>query len=133
MKEDNTISIHITASDMEQLQTLIDFSRPSNKNDLATFDRLEEKLFLATIVDPADISADFVRLHSKVHLRGTDSDFDVLFTLVLPSNADISSHKISVLTPIGSAVIGRRAGDEVQFKISEKVKKFKIEKVLSAL
>ncbi len=123
-------SIHITASDMEQLQSLLDFARPSNKHDLVNFERLEEKLYLATIVVPEDISTDFVRMHSTVHLRETDSDIKVVFTLVFPSDADISSHKISVLAPIGSAVIGQQAGDIIHFKILDRVRRFTIEKVL---
>jgi len=133
MADDSKRSICITASDMERLQGLIDFARPTKKNDLENFERLEEKLYLGTIVDPEDISSNVVRMHSTVHLRETDSDIEVVFTLVFPSDADLSAQKISVLAPIGSAVMGQQAEDIIHFKISDRVKRFKIEKVLFEL
>lgn len=130
MADDRKRSIYITVRNMERLQGLIDFARPTNENDLENVERLEEELYRANIVEPENIPLDVVTINSKVQLRAIDSDLEIIFILVFPSDADLSEHKISILAPIGSAVIGRQTGDIIEWKAPGGIKRAKIEKML---
>ena len=131
MADDSERAIYITERDMERLQGLLNFARPSNKHDLKYFERLEEEVYRATIVKPENIPSNFVTINSKVQLREINSDVEIIFTLVFPSEADLSEHKISILAPIGSAVIGWQAGNIIEWEAPGGMKRVKVEKVVN--
>jgi regulator of nucleoside diphosphate kinase len=54
----------------------------------------------------------------------------VAYTLVFPGKADSSTGKISVLAPIGTAVLGYRVGDVVEWRVPAGSRKFRVEKLL---
>ena len=130
MAKDNMKSICITSTDMERLESLLDFVRPTNEIDLANLERLEEELCRANIVEPEDIPPNVVTINSKVWLREIDSDHEITFILVFPLEANLSEHKISILAPIGSAVIGRQTGDIIKWKSTGGIKRARIRKML---
>ncbi|WP_035872456.1 nucleoside diphosphate kinase regulator [Cucumibacter marinus] len=66
----------------------------------------------AEIVTPDRFPADAVGMGSIVSFKTTDG-FDRTFQLVYPGEADINAGKVSVLTPIGAALIGLRAGQTI--------------------
>ena len=131
MADNSKRSIYITERDMERLQGLLNFARPSNKHDLKYFERLEEEVYRATIVKPENIPSNFVTINSKVQLREINSDIEIIFTLVFPSEADLPEHKISILAPIGSAVIGWQAGNIIEWEAPGGMKRVKIAKVVN--
>jgi len=55
-----------------------------------------------------------VRIGSRVRIR--DIDGDATFRIVEPESADAVADRVSALSPLGSALLGRRAGDEVRFR-----------------
>ena len=130
MAKNNIKSICITSTDMELLVGLLDFARPTNEIDLANLERLEEELYQANIVEPKDIPLNVVTINSKVWLREIDSDHEITFILVFPLEANLSEHKISILSPIGSAVIGRQTGGIIKWKSPGGIKRAKIRKML---
>jgi regulator of nucleoside diphosphate kinase len=67
----------------------------------------------ATVAKAAAMPSDVVRMGSTVSLRGGDGPQRV--TLVYPGEADIAAGKISVLTPLGAALIGVRAGQSIRW------------------
>ncbi len=81
-------------------------------------------------VEPENIPLDVVTINSKVRLRKIDSDPGIIIILVFPSDANLSEHKISILAPIGSAVIRRQTGDSIEWKAPGGIKRAKIEKML---
>ena len=130
MAQDRKRSIIITERNMERLQGLIDITRPTNEDDQENFERLEEELYQANIVEPENIPLDVVTINSKVQLWEIDSDREIIITLVFPSDADLSEQKISILAPIGLAVIGRQTADIIEWKAPGGIKRAKIEKML---
>jgi len=130
MPYDKKRSICITSTDMERLESLLDFATPTNEIDLVNLERLEEELCQANIVEPEDIPLNIVTINSKVWLREIDSDHEIMFILVFPLEANLSEHKISILAPIGSAVIGRQTGDIIKWKAPGGIKRAKIRKLL---
>ncbi len=130
MTYDRKQFIFITERTMERLQDLIGIVHPANENDLENLERLEEELYQANIVEPENIPLDVVTINSKVQLREIGSDLEIIIILVFPSEADLSEHKISILAPIGSAIIGRQTGDIIKWKAPGGIKSAEIEKLL---
>lgn len=75
-------------------------------------EQLMTELERARVVAQAKLPRDAVRMGSTVSFSTTDG-FDRTFQLVLPGEADISMGKVSVLTPIGAALIGLREGQTI--------------------
>ncbi|WP_417580703.1 nucleoside diphosphate kinase regulator [Pelagibacterium sp.] len=78
----------------------------------AVADQLMTELDRARVVAQGKLPDDAVRMGSVVSFTTTDG-FDRTFQLVFPGEADISSGKVSVLTPIGAALIGLREGQSI--------------------
>lgn len=76
-------------------------------------DELRSELDLANIVDPKDIPPDVVTMNSTVTFKVASSDKDFSLTLVYPADVGDGVDKISVLAPVGSALLGLREGDEI--------------------
>ncbi|MEE4362637.1 MAG: transcription elongation factor GreA [Desulfotignum sp.] len=70
------------------------------------------KLGVAKIIDPESVPKDIVRFASRVLLENLDSEEQIEYMIVGPDEADIKEGKISVSSPLGSALIGKRPGDE---------------------
>jgi regulator of nucleoside diphosphate kinase len=86
--------------------------RPRPRAGRSDSDWLLRELERARVVPDAKVPKDVVRMHSAVVFRTEDGNQRVV-DLVFPKEADIDSHKISVLTPIGAALIGLRAGKSI--------------------
>ncbi len=73
---------------------------------------LSYKLGNAKIIDPATVPKDTVRFASKVRLENLDSEERMEYMIVGPDEADIKQGKISVSSPLGSALLGKKPGEE---------------------
>jgi regulator of nucleoside diphosphate kinase len=75
---------------------------------------LEAELLRAEVVDPKQVPPTVVTMNSTVRFRvGPEEDFQL--TLVYPRDADGSANRISVLAPVGSALLGLSQGDEMEW------------------
>lgn len=74
---------------------------------------LEEEIARARIVEPALVPSTVVTMNSSVRFMVTSSDSTFSLTLVYPGDADSSNHTISILAPVGSALLGLNEGDEI--------------------
>lgn len=74
---------------------------------------LEYKLASADIIDPEKISRDRAVFASRVLLENIDTGENVEYLLVGPEESDISLGKISVSSPLGQAIVGKKTGDEI--------------------
>ena len=83
----------------------------------------------AIIVNKLAFPNHTIRLGSKVTLFVTGTKTKSRFTIVLPEEADLSERKISVLSPIGAALIGFRETEDLEMKVPAGIKKFKIMEV----
>jgi regulator of nucleoside diphosphate kinase len=132
--EDNQIMgqrrIVITQDDMARLKELVRQGRKASRRDQDHLAELDQELDRAEIINAADLSPDVVTMHSTVRVRDLDSDRSVVYTLVFPVDADIEKKRISVLAPIGTALIGYRAGDHVEWRTPGGTKRLQIEEVL---
>ncbi len=67
---------------------------------------------MAKVIDPESVPRDVVRFASRVLVENLDSEEETEYLIVGPDEADIKQGKISMTSPLGSALIGKRPGDE---------------------
>jgi regulator of nucleoside diphosphate kinase len=87
---------------------------------------LETELKKATLVEKETLPEDVVRLNSTVTVKDEKANKIMEVTLVTPGKADISQRRISILSPIGAALIGFRKGMKVVWKVPAGLKTFRI-------
>lgn len=78
-------------------------------------DDLEAELTRAEIVDPKDVPPTVVTMNSTVRFEVVSSAEEFCLTLVYPKDIDASGEKISVLAPVGGALLGLSQGDEIEW------------------
>lgn len=123
----NKREIYITKRDMERLQALIDIG---GRKDAAYLERLEEELERAKVVDSRDIPNDVVTMNSSVLVKDLVTNEEKTFVLVFPGMANMTENAISILAPVGTALIGYREGDVVDWEVPAGTKRIQIIKVV---
>jgi regulator of nucleoside diphosphate kinase len=84
----------------------------------------------AKIVSSSDIPKDVITMNSQVCLVDQSTQKEEVFTLVFPQDADISQGRISVLAPIGTAMLGYRVGQVFQWKVPVGERTLKVKEIL---
>lgn len=120
--------IYITEADKTKLQELIDDLIKSDTDNKNYVKDLDNELNRAVIVKKNKIPVDVITMNSKINLV-IDSDEEEV-TLVYPNEIDIAENKISVLSPIGTAILGYREGDIIDWKVPNGVIKILVKKIL---
>jgi len=122
--------IYITSEDHQKLVEIMNEEiKRTLENQRYAQDLLKE-LEKCEIVDPEEISDKVITMNSKVSFRFSDSDKTLVYTLVFPQEADISKGKISILSPIGTALIGYQEGDVIKWSVPSGEKQIKVEKII---
>lgn len=124
--------IYITEYDLNRLMELLEVGlmfRGGTKES-QHLDSLKEELNRAHIVQPTDIPSDVVTMNSRVRLRDMRKEDELVYTLVFPRDADTVKGRISILAPVGTAILGYRVGDIVEWQVPAGKRNFKIEEVL---
>ncbi len=122
--------ITLTRRDHERLKALVEVDPNPSDPDREVLQDLRTELDRALIVESKKVGADIVTMNSRVRIQDLDTGEEKEYTLVYPLAADISQGKISILVPLGTALIGYRTGDVVEWKVPGGIRKFKIKKVL---
>jgi regulator of nucleoside diphosphate kinase len=91
---------------------------------------LEEELAQAEVVNPEDIPQDVITMRSKVRLKDLKSGQIVMYSLVFPSEANSNEGQISVLAPIGTALLGNRSGDVVESRVPSGLRRLKVKEIV---
>ena len=122
-------SIVVTETDMRKLQALIDAFRLNGKRDQNHLDELEEELSRAHILRPDRVPTNVVTMNSRVRVTDLDTGKKLVYQVVFPRDADVSKNKISVLAPIGTALLGYEAGSEIEWVVPGGTRRFRIDAV----
>jgi len=126
----NNKRIYITKADIKKLRNLIAGIKVSGSKSIANLDALETEMNRAKVVDPKMIPEKVVTMNSKVRLRDMVSGEELTYTIVYPSEASMECNKISILAPIGTALLGYSVGDTVEWTVPSGVRRLKIQEVL---
>lgn len=123
--------IHITSVDRERLLKLIGKEREFNITLKKEYlKNLEQELENAQIVISQEIPKDVITMNSKVLLKDMDTNEEMTYTLVYPSEANLIEDKISILAPVGTAILGYREGDTIEWKVPDGIVNLKVESIL---
>jgi regulator of nucleoside diphosphate kinase len=121
--------IFITETDYEKLRRLI-AGRRSGGADAEHLNELEQELERAEVLaDNETIPPDVVTMNSEVRLMDLDSGDTKVYKLVFPSQAR-TENAVSVLAPIGTAILGYRVGSVIEWRVPKGVRRLKILEVL---
>lgn len=91
---------------------------------------LRGELDIARIVDPSEVPSDVVTMNSTVRLKDMKTKEVETYTLVYPDDANIAEGKLSILAPLGTALIGYRVGDTIRWKIPSGVGRWRVEELV---
>jgi regulator of nucleoside diphosphate kinase len=122
--------IFITEFDMRRLRALFDAEQgfiQRGRNDLKS---LEAELDRARIVPPQEVPGDVITMNSTVRLVDLDNGEEMTYTLVFPNDADVEQDRISVLAPIGTAMLGYRVGDTFEWQVPEGMRRLRVKEIL---
>ena len=120
-------TIYVTSQDRQRLQFVQAMTESNDRGDLAD---LVDELNRAVVVPPSEIPADVVTMNSRVRLTDLDSGKTHEYTLVYPHDANYDEGKISIVAPVGAAMIGQRAGDEFEWEVPSGRRRFRVDAVL---
>jgi regulator of nucleoside diphosphate kinase len=120
--------IEITRQDLKRLRAIL-ASRSGPESDRDHLLDLQDELDQARVVSQEDIADDVIRLQSQVRVRDRETDMWSSYTIVAPAQADVSLGFISVVAPLGTALLGYREGDEVEWQMPGGVRRLEIDRV----
>lgn len=110
----------ILETDYQRLLKLIE------QNDTAAADMLDVEISRADIVKAKDFPSNVVTMDSVVTFIDLDSNEEKTISLVYPVDANVDEMKISILSPVGSALIGLRIGGKIDWPVQGKVRRLKV-------
>jgi regulator of nucleoside diphosphate kinase len=119
--------ILVTEPDMLKLADLLEEGSRWPGLDREHSAALRRTLDHARVIGAEEIDPDVVTLHSRVRVKGLDQDGDGTYTLLMPAQAWTAAGMISVLSPMGSALLGRRPGDEIEWRVSGGLRRVRVE------
>lgn len=122
-------NIYITEFDKDRLLRLIAQLEATGPSESHVND-LSAELARAQVVASEDVPAGVVTMNSKVCLQDIEASDEMTFTLVFPDDADFDEGRISVLAPVGTAILGYSEGDVIEWKMPSGVRSLRIVSVL---
>ncbi len=123
-------SIEITAFDLQRLKKLVDDSPHEKKRGIDYIAMLQSELDRARVVDSQAISSEVVTMNSTVVLHDLDNGEQETYTLVYPENANAGQGKISILAPIGTAMLGYKVGDVFEWEVPAGIRRLRVDQIL---
>jgi len=125
-------NIWINAQDRERLDALIgELEVAPDKRDLAHIAELREELERAKVIqDVKKTPPDVITMRSEVRLRNEATNATLDCRLVYPDEADAATQQISVLAPLGTAMIGERVGKSFKAHLPKGDVRFTVEELL---
>jgi regulator of nucleoside diphosphate kinase len=110
----------VTDTDLERLQPVLD------QHDSPLAESLDAELRRATIVPQREVPPDVVTMNSELVYEDVESGAKRVVRLVFPNEADAAAGKISVLAPIGAALLGLHVGQEIEWRVPAGVRRIRV-------
>ena len=125
-----TKRIMLSKPDVRRLQRILSAAGQHSHRDHEHLLDLRDEVERARVVDLEEIPADVVTLDSTVKVRDVATGACSDYVLVSPSQADVASGRISVLAPLGTALLGYRAGTQIEWQMPGRVRHLEISRVV---
>jgi regulator of nucleoside diphosphate kinase len=135
MKESSTVMaeaghIFITDADQKRLEKLLSTRELHIGKDKQHLDNLKQELERAIVVESNKIPANVITMNSRMNLTNLDTDELMTWSLVFPWDANIDQGKISILAPVGTALIGCKAQDIVELAVPSGRTRLRVDEIL---
>lgn len=121
--------IRITRSDYERLSSLVDGGRSFSGSDAQSIGRLAQELDRAEIVESDALPGDVITMNSRATLKDLDSGELKEYRLIFPTQGR-QGNDVSILAPIGTAMLGYRVGDIIEWQVPRGMRRFEVVEVL---
>ncbi len=122
-------TILLSDVDHQRLEALVESAHYDASLHQEYLDALEGELRRAQIVPQSEVPDEVITMNSVVRLRDLDTDEVDQFQLVYPADADMAQHRISVLAPVGTAILGYRRGDVIEWPVPAGLRRLRVEMV----
>jgi len=122
--------IIVTQTDLSRLKASIERLSAYDRRQQGHLAELEAELGRAKTIAAEDVPGDVVTMNSTVRLKDLASGEESIYTLVYPNEADAANARISVLAPIGMALLGDRVGSEIAWKVPSGERRLRVEEIL---
>ena len=121
-------NIYVTSEDRKRLQALL--SRPTDTMDRDDVSGLVAEVQRAVVVPASEIPPDVITMNTRARLLDLDQRTTLDYTVVYPEDADFAAGRISVVAPIGAAMLGYRVGDEIEWVVPSGPRRLRVEAIL---
>ncbi len=122
--------ICITEHDRTRLEELVSVAAEFGKHARKDLEALSQELSRAKIVDSKDVRPDVVTMNSRVILEDLDTREKMNYILVFPKDANVDKGAISVLAPIGTAILGYSKGAVVEWQVPAGIRRIRIKEIV---
>lgn len=122
-------TIYLTRYDAQRLDAMLEQASDATR-DREDVIKLEEELARANVVPGKDVPGNVVTMNTQLQLRDEKSGELKTYTLVFPQDANVDEGKISIMSPIGTALIGYCEGDIIEWAVPAGVRRLVVEKIL---
>jgi len=119
----------VTQADFDRLENLTESPRYRFSHSILLM-TLKNELDRSKVVGPAQVPSAVVTMRSQVRFQDLKTRESETYTLVYPEEADIDDGKLSVLAPLGTALLGTRIGQIVEFGAPGGIRRVRIQKIL---
>ena len=122
--------IQVTAFDLERLKKLLLDAQRTSYRKSAYLSQLQTELGRAEIVESSKVSGNVVTMNSRVCLVDLDTGKEEVYTVVFPEDADAAQGKVSILAPIGTAMLGYEVGDVFEWDVPAGKRRWRVKRIL---
>ncbi|HNW56171.1 MAG TPA: nucleoside diphosphate kinase regulator [Bacteroidales bacterium] len=122
--------IILSKLDFSRIMDSIKKAKLTNSINAAEAEILLNELNSAKVVEPQEIPVDVVTMNSIVKISFLNTNKVISFQIVYPDKANIKENKISIFSPIATALIGYKVSDEIEWIVPAGLTKIKIDEII---
>lgn len=116
--------------DFSRIHKCISDAKKTNSIGVNEAEILLNEMHSADVVEPVNIPGDVVTMNSIVKIRFLNSNKSIQIQIVYPDAANIKENKISIFSPVATALIGYRVSDEIDWIVPAGLTKIKIDEIV---
>ena len=105
----------VTEFDLERLERLLDLCWGKSGFNEKELEALQKKISNCIVVPPEFIPDNIITMNSTFTVENEGTKERKTYTLVFPEKADIKGNRISILAPIGIAILGHKVGESIEW------------------